>query len=95
MLMDEPLAGLDARSRQDVLDVLDMLDAQGIAVMVATHDLALAADVFFDFAEDLLFGHPRLVPSSLGGPCSRAVRAAHSSRRRTLQSPSRLSNCCL
>lgn len=46
VLLDEPLSGLDARSEADVLAVLDALHAQGVAVLVATHDLALAAERF-------------------------------------------------
>ncbi len=70
VLMDEPLTGLDARSRQDVLDVLDMLDAQGIAVMVATHDLALAADLF----ERVLLLNRRLIA---WGPPGVVLTEAH------------------
>jgi manganese/iron transport system ATP-binding protein len=46
VLMDEPLTGLDAHSRQDILDVLADLRRRGVSVMVATHDLALAAEHF-------------------------------------------------
>jgi len=46
VLMDEPLTGLDARSRDDILGVLDRLKTAGVAVMVATHDLDLAVRSF-------------------------------------------------
>jgi ABC-type Mn2+/Zn2+ transport system ATPase subunit len=46
VLMDEPLTGLDANSRREVLSVLERLRGQSVAVMVATHDLALAAQHF-------------------------------------------------
>ena len=46
VLMDEPLTGLDARSRQGILDVLETLRRQGVSVLVATHELDLAAEHF-------------------------------------------------
>jgi ABC-type Mn2+/Zn2+ transport system ATPase subunit len=46
VLMDEPFTGLDAGSRRDILTVLDALRLQSVSVMVATHDLELAAEHF-------------------------------------------------
>lgn len=46
MLMDEPFNGLDIPSQQDILLLLDVLRAQKITVMVATHDLDQAAEYF-------------------------------------------------
>ncbi len=46
VLMDEPLSGLDLPSQASILDILDRLRATGVTVMVATHDLNLAADRF-------------------------------------------------
>lgn len=46
MLMDEPFTGLDVKSQQDIMDILDMLRRRGVTVLVATHDLSLAADAF-------------------------------------------------
>lgn len=46
MLMDEPLTGLDVRSQEDIFAVLDELRARGVTVMIATHDLNLAAERF-------------------------------------------------
>ncbi len=46
MLMDEPLTGLDAPSRADIFRILDDLQARGVAVMIATHDLEQAAAAF-------------------------------------------------
>jgi manganese/iron transport system ATP-binding protein len=46
MLMDEPLTGLDAKSHEDILDVLDQLRERKVTVMVAMHDLKLAAERF-------------------------------------------------
>lgn len=46
MLMDEPLSGLDVPAQEGIFDILDELKARGVTVMVATHDLNLAADRF-------------------------------------------------
>jgi len=46
MLMDEPLTGLDAPSQEGIFGILDTLRARGVTVMVATHDLNLAAERF-------------------------------------------------
>ena len=46
MLMDEPLTGLDVPAQEDLFRVLDALRGRGVTVMVATHDLNLAAERF-------------------------------------------------
>jgi ABC-type Mn2+/Zn2+ transport system ATPase subunit len=46
VLMDEPLTGLDVQSQDSVLAVLASLRARGVSVMVAMHDLELAASHF-------------------------------------------------
>lgn len=46
MLMDEPLTGLDASSQADIMDIIDLLRAQGVTILVALHDLKLAAERF-------------------------------------------------
>ncbi len=46
LLMDEPLAGLDIPNQQAIFDILDGLRPDGVTVMVATHDLNLAAERF-------------------------------------------------
>jgi manganese/iron transport system ATP-binding protein len=46
MLMDEPLTGLDVNSQEDIFTVLDQLKERGVAVLVALHDLKLAAERF-------------------------------------------------
>ena len=46
MLMDEPLSGLDIPSQEGIFDILDKLRGRGVTVMVATHDLNMAADRF-------------------------------------------------
>ncbi|GBE30893.1 hemin import ATP-binding protein HmuV [bacterium BMS3Bbin04] len=46
LLMDEPLVGLDTPSRESVFNCLDTLTERNIPVMVALHDLNLAAARF-------------------------------------------------
>jgi manganese/iron transport system ATP-binding protein len=46
LLLDEPLNGLDLPTQQSIFDILDSLRPDGVTVMVATHDLQLAADRF-------------------------------------------------
>lgn len=42
LILDEPMAGLDQRMRVDLLAVLDGLHAQGITLLLATHDIDFA-----------------------------------------------------
>jgi manganese/iron transport system ATP-binding protein len=46
MLMDEPLSGLDVNSQEDIFNILDELSQRGVTVLVAMHDLKLAAQRF-------------------------------------------------
>ncbi len=46
VLMDEPLTGLDVNSQQDILRILDALRERRVTVLVALHDLKLAAEHF-------------------------------------------------
>lgn len=46
MLMDEPFAALDAPAREDIFAILDRLREKRVAVLVALHDLRLAAERF-------------------------------------------------
>jgi ABC-type Mn2+/Zn2+ transport system ATPase subunit len=46
MLMDEPLAGLDVKSQEGIFAILDQLRQRQVTIMVATHDLNLAAERF-------------------------------------------------
>jgi len=46
MLMDEPLTGLDVPAQEEIFDILDELRSRQVTVMVATHDLNLAAERF-------------------------------------------------
>jgi manganese/iron transport system ATP-binding protein len=46
MLMDEPLTGLDINAQEDILHILDRLRDRRVTVLVALHDLKLAAEHF-------------------------------------------------
>ncbi len=46
ILLDEPLTGLDMPSQRAIMTILARLREQGITILVATHDLNLAADHF-------------------------------------------------
>lgn len=46
LLMDEPFTGVDISTQEAVLQFLDGLHAQGVTIMVSTHDLSLAARSF-------------------------------------------------
>jgi manganese/iron transport system ATP-binding protein len=46
VLMDEPLSGLDTPAQESLLALLSKLQAKGVTVMAATHDLEQAAGYF-------------------------------------------------
>ena len=46
VLLDEPLTGLDLPSQEAILTILDGFKRAGVTVLVATHDLNLAAENF-------------------------------------------------
>lgn len=46
ILMDEPLTGLDVKSQEDIFNILGSLRERKVTVLVATHDLNLAAERF-------------------------------------------------
>lgn len=46
MLMDEPFTGLDVNTQQGLVDIIGQLASRGVTVLVATHDLDLAAEHF-------------------------------------------------
>lgn len=46
LLMDEPFTGVDATTQEATLSLLDELRAQGVTLMVSTHELNLAASRF-------------------------------------------------
>jgi len=46
MLMDEPLAGLDINSQEEVFRILDDLKERHVTVLISLHDLKMAAQRF-------------------------------------------------
>lgn len=46
MLMDEPFNGLDSPTQDGLLALIDELGKRGVTIMVATHDLGIAAEHF-------------------------------------------------
>jgi len=46
ILLDEPFTGLDTPSKAEVLALIGMLRDRGVTVVVALHDLAVAAEAF-------------------------------------------------
>lgn len=46
LLMDEPLTGLDTPSQEAIFTLLDGLRPDGVTILIATHDLNLAAERF-------------------------------------------------
>jgi len=46
VLLDEPLTGLDLPSQETIFQLLDQLKDEGVTVLMATHDLNLAAERF-------------------------------------------------
>ena len=43
LLLDEPFSGVDAQAETEIFEVLDVLREEGVAVLLATHNLAQAA----------------------------------------------------
>jgi manganese/iron transport system ATP-binding protein len=46
LLLDEPFSGLDVPTHDAILTILSSLKADSVTVLIATHDLALAAERF-------------------------------------------------
>jgi ABC-type Mn2+/Zn2+ transport system ATPase subunit len=42
LILDEPFSGVDAAAQSELLDVLDALNADGLTILLSTHDLDLA-----------------------------------------------------
>jgi len=62
MLMDEPLAGLDIQSQEDILQILEQLHQREVTMLVALHDLKIARERF----DRVMFLNQRLL--GLGTP---------------------------
>ena len=65
LLLDEPVSGLDPKVTQEMYDLIDKLNSEGITIIMISHDLAAAvryashilhigSDVFFGTKEDYL-----------------------------------------
>jgi len=61
LLLDEPLTGLDAPSHDALLSVLDDLKSEAVTVLLATHDLQMAAERF----ERVILINRRLIADGL------------------------------
>jgi ABC-type Mn2+/Zn2+ transport system ATPase subunit len=65
LLMDEPFTGVDAPSREAILEIMDRLRDQGVTLLVSTHDLNLAVERFDRLAllnrQLIAYGAPRQV----------------------------------
>jgi ABC-type Mn2+/Zn2+ transport system ATPase subunit len=65
LLMDEPFTGVDVRTQEATLALLDDLRARRVTVLVSTHDLTLATDRFERVLllnnELIAYGAPALV----------------------------------
>jgi ABC-type Mn2+/Zn2+ transport system ATPase subunit len=57
LLLDEPFAGVDPRAQEALIHVLENLQADGVTIVLATHDLMLAATQF----DRLLLMHKSVV----------------------------------
>lgn len=57
LLLDEPFSGVDAVAQQNLFEILDRLRQDGVTVLLATHDLSLAATHF----DELLILNQRVV----------------------------------
>lgn len=57
LLLDEPMNGLDVPSQEKIFEILAKLRPDGVTVLVATHDLNLAAERF----DRVMLVHKRLL----------------------------------
>jgi manganese/iron transport system ATP-binding protein len=70
ILLDEPLTGLDMPSQTAIFDILENLRRDSVTVLVATHDLNLAAERF----DRVMLLHRRLIAF---GPPSQVLTRPH------------------
>lgn len=45
LVLDEPTANLDPKSKRDVLDIVNRLNAEGMTVIISTHDVNLLSEL--------------------------------------------------
>ena len=85
MLMDEPFNGLDAPAQEAIFAILDRLRSQGVAILVALHDLNLAAA---RFDRVLLLNRRQIACDAPADALStRHLEAAYGDRLRLIASP--------
>jgi manganese/iron transport system ATP-binding protein len=79
LLLDEPLAGLDAPAQEDILSLLRDLSQQGLLVLVSIHELDLVSN-YFDRAlllrnRPVALGRPQevLTPENLRAAYAKAL----------------------
>jgi ABC-type Mn2+/Zn2+ transport system ATPase subunit len=70
LLLDEPLNGLDVPTQEAILSLLDDLRRDGVTVLLATHDLDLAAERF----DRIMLLNRRIIAF---GPPDQSLRADH------------------
>lgn len=70
LLLDEPFTGVDLATQETTLALLEQLKAEGVTVMVSTHDLNLAAERF----DQIVLLNRRLIAS--GPPAQVFTREA-------------------
>lgn len=46
LLLDEPFSGVDAAAEHEIMDLLDLLRAEQVSVILATHDMHMAGRAF-------------------------------------------------
>lgn len=46
LIMDEPFTGVDSSAEAEILKTLDTLQAQGVTILMSTHDMNMAASEF-------------------------------------------------
>lgn len=85
LLLDEPFNGLDPAAYEEILQTLERLRADGVTVLVATHDMELATSQF----DKLLLMKRRLIAygtaQEVYTPAN--LKAAYGSRVSVLQDP--------
>ena len=74
LLLDEPMAGLDAGMQEELLDVLNSLSARGITILLSTHDV----DFAYRWAEQIhLLAAGRCIASFAAGELPDHAAALH------------------
>lgn len=69
LLLDEPTVGLDAHGLRKTLDVLRKLRAEGLTIIVVSHDIDMLAELV-DSVAVLMDGHIALKVSATGAFCT-------------------------